>query len=226
MPESRAQSDSSQSECARGVTDAIDPALRQAVTSLSQPGLLVDCRLIGPDDDRALLQAESASIASRVIAVRRASGAARIVGRQLMAQLGIPEAAVPKSEDGAPLWPAGIIGSFAHDETIAVAAVGLASVAVSVGVDVEPAILLPSDLRELVATPREKARIGDDPYGGRLLFAVKEAVYKAVHPLDRTFLEYHDIDVDLRRGTAVVSNGRVVAFRFAVSSHLVVLALA
>ena len=208
------------------VDDAVDPSLRQAVTSLSQPGLLVDCRLIGPADDRALLDAEAASISSQLGTVRRASGAARIVGRALMTQLGVAPCAIPKSEDGAPVWPAGVVGSFAHDDAIAIAAVGRASIAASVGVDIEPAAMLPSDVRDLVVTPAEQARIGDDPYGGRLLFAVKEAVYKAVHPLDRTFLEYPEIEVDLQRGQAVVRNARVVAFRFSVSSHLVVLAIA
>jgi 4'-phosphopantetheinyl transferase EntD len=208
------------------VAGAIDPLLRHAVTSLSQPGLLVDCRLIAPGDESALLPAEINSIASRLEAARRASGAARIVGRALMAQLGVAEAAIPKDASGAPLWPAGVIGSFAHDDTIAVASVGLAGVAASVGVDVEPAILLPPDVRDLVVTPREQARIGDDPCGGRLLFTIKEAVYKAVHPLDRTFLEYHDIEVDLAGRRAIVRNSRVVAFRAAVATHLVVLAVA
>lgn len=208
------------------MTDAIDPSLRHAITSLSQPGLLVDCRSIAPDDDRALLDAETASIASRVAAVRRASGAARIVGRELLTQLGLAPCAVPKGEGGAPLWPAGVTGSFAHDETIAVAAVGLRSVVAAVGIDIEPAAMLPPDMLELVATPQEKIRIGDDPYRGRLLFAVKEAVYKAVYPLDRVFLEYHDIEVDLAGRKAAVRNGRVVAIRFCIASHLVVLALA
>jgi 4'-phosphopantetheinyl transferase EntD len=66
----------------------------------------------------------------------------------------------------------------------------------------------------------------DDPLRGKLLFAAKEAVYKAVHPLDRVFLEFHDIEVDLAGRKAVTRTGRVVALRYCISSRVVVLALA
>ena len=95
----------------------------------------------------------------------------------------------------------------------------------AMGIDVEPAELLPPDLLEMVATPQERRRLGDDPYRGRLLFAAKEAVYKAVYPLDRIFLDYHDVEVDLAERKAVVSNGRVVELRVCIAAHLVVLAL-
>jgi 4'-phosphopantetheinyl transferase EntD len=57
-----------------------------------------------------------------------------------------------------------------------------------------------------------------------LLFAAKEAVYKAVYPLDQTFLDHHDVEVSLARGQAVVRNGRIVKLQFCVSDHLVAVA--
>ena len=164
-------------------------------------------------------------MASRSTAVRRRSAAARIVGRQLLARLGYPECAVPKGAAGAPIWPAGITGSFAHDDQIAVAVVGKCNDITALGIDIEPAELLPPELLELVATPQEQRNICDDPYRGRLLFVAKEAVYKAVYPLDREFLDYHDIQIDLAGRKGGVPNGRVIDLRFAVSAHLVVLAL-
>jgi len=77
---------------------------------------------------------------------------------------------------------------------------------------------------DLIATPQERLEIGNDPFRGRLLFAAKEAVYKAVYPLDQTFLEHHDVQVNFVDRKAVVRNGRVVEIRFSVSAHLVVLA--
>jgi 4'-phosphopantetheinyl transferase EntD len=204
----------------------VDPSLRQAIKSLSLPGLLIDHRLISLGDEFALLEEETESIASRVVKVRRASGAARIVGRQLLARLGFAPCALPKGPSGAPIWPAGIAGSFAHDDSVAVAAVGMSRDVGAVGIDIEPAALLPPDMLELVATPREQLRIDDDPCRGRLLFAAKEAVYKAVHPLDQMFLDYHAIQVDLAGRKAVLRNGRVFELRFCISAHLVVLALA
>lgn len=59
--------------------------------------------------------------------------------------------------------------------------------------------------------------------GARLLFA-KEAVYKAVYPVDPVFLDYHDIEVGLADRKAIVLNGRVLELRFRDATYLVVLA--
>ena len=66
--------------------------------------------------------------------------------------------------------------------------------------------------------------IDSDPYHGRSFFVAKEAVYKAVFPLDRSFLEHHDVEVDLANRKATLRNGRVVDVRFCISTHLVALA--
>lgn len=207
------------------MTETVDPSLAQAIDSLSLPNILIGHRLISPGDELALLEEEARSIVSPLVEVRRASGAARIVGRQLLARLGYADCALPKSPSGAPIWPAGFCGSFAHDDRVAVAAVAMRRDVAAMGIDVEPAELLPPELLEMVATAQERRRLGDDPYRGRLLFAAKEAVYKAVYPLDRIFLDYHDVDVDLAECKAVVRNGRVVELRVCMSKHLVVLAL-
>jgi 4'-phosphopantetheinyl transferase EntD len=94
----------------------------------------------------------------------------------------------------------------------------------ALGIDVEPAEALSPELLDLVATPQERAAIDYDPYRGRLLFAAKEAVYKAVYPLDRTFLDHHDVQIDLVRQCATVRNGRVVELRFCTAPHLFALA--
>ena len=157
--------------------------------------------------------------------MRRASGAARIVARGLLAQLGYPDAQVPKGAGGAPIWPAGVVGSLAHDDEVAVAAVGLQRDFASIGIDVEPAGALPADMLALVATPRERRMIDDDPVKAKLLFAAKEAVYKAVYPLDRVFLEFGDIEIDLATGTATTCTGRTLTLRSCASSQIVAVAL-
>ena len=171
-------------------------------------GLLIGHRVILPGDEDALRDAEAASISSAIANVRRASGAARIVARGLLTQLGYPDAQVPKGTGGAPVWPAGVVGSLAHDDEIAVAAVGLRRDFASIGIDVEPPGALPADMLALVVTPRERRMIDDDPVKAKLLFAAKEAVYKAIYPLDGVFLEFGDIEVDLAAGTATTRTGR------------------
>jgi len=204
---------------------AVDPTLARGIEALAVPGLLIGHRVISAGDENALLDEEAASIASPVIAVRRASGAARIVARALLAQLGYARVAVPKGQAGEPIWPAGISGSIAHDDRTAVAAVGRLRDIRAVGIDVEPAVPLPPEMLKLIATPRELRSIADDPLQGKLLFVAKEAVYKAVYPLDRVFLEFRDIEVDLVSRAAATRTGRAVALRTCVSSHVVVVAL-
>ena len=196
-----------------------DPLFQSAIDTLAFPGVAVGHRLISPGDEHALLKEEVPALAASVVKVRRASGAARIVARQLLTQLGYANCALPKGPAGAPVWPAGIVGSLAHDSRVAVAAVGMRADVGALGIDVEPAECLPSELLDLVATPQERLNLGDDVYRGRLLFVAKEAVYKAVHPLDQTFLEHHDVEVNLSERKAVVRGGRVVELRFSISAH-------
>ena len=205
-------------------TSPIDPSLQRAIDAIALPGLLIGHRLISPGDEDALLEDETASIRPSLIGARRASGAARIVARQLLARLGHDRCPLPRGASGEPIWPAGITGSLAHDERIAVAAVGMQTNVGAVGIDIEPAVALPPDMLALIATPRELSRIADDPLQGRLLFAAKEAVYKALYPIDRVFLEFHDIEVDLTGRTARTRTGRAVALQFCISSHVLMLA--
>ena len=206
------------------MTATIDTPLLAAMAILPVPGVLLGHRVIQPGDERGLMAQEAPVFAAAVEKVRRASGAARIVARELLAQLGHPDWPVMKGAAGAPIWPSGVAGSLAHDDRVAIAAVANRDQVAAVGIDIEPAELLPADLLELVTTPPERARIADDPYRGRLLFVAKEAVYKAVYPLDHTFLEHHDVEVSLADRRARLRGGRTVELRFCLSSHLVVLA--
>jgi 4'-phosphopantetheinyl transferase EntD len=200
------------------------PALQQAIDAMAIPGILVGHKPIVDGDELALLPDEMAAFAGSVIKVRRASGAARIVARQLLSRFGQALRPIPKSTGGMPVWPDGFVGSLAHDARIAVAAMARQNDFSSVGIDVEPAEPLAPDLLDIVATPRERQTIRDDPLHGRLLFSVKEAIYKAVYPLDRTFLDHHDVEVSLSAGTAEVLGGRGISFRYWVATHIVVLA--
>jgi len=206
------------------MTAATDLALERAIGALAVPGILIGYRLIAPDDALALRPDERDAFANSVDKVRRASGAARIVARSLMAQFGHPAQSVPKSASGAPVWPAGYVGSLAHDNRVAVAALARRSDFIGLGIDIEPAEPLDADLLDLVTTPSERREIAGDLSQGRLLFTIKEAVYKATHPLDGAFLEHHDVEVDLAAGTAMARTGRTVQFRHVASSHIVVLA--
>ena len=195
-----------------------------AIDELVLSGVLFGQRVIRPGDEAAILPEEAPAFERSVVAVRRASGAARLVARDLLRRLGYLEWPIKRSSAGAPIWPEGIRGSLAHDSNYAVAAICREQDLRALGVDVEPAELLPRELVDLVATPREREHLDADGFGGRMLFVAKEAVYKALYPLDRSFLDYHDVEIDFENRKATVCNGRVVHLRFCVSTHLVALA--
>lgn len=202
-----------------------DREFQAALVELSLPGIIIGHRRISAGDESALMPGEAPAFATSVVAVRRASGAARIVARECLAQLGHLNCEVPKARSGAPIWPTDIVGSLAHDAAVALAAVGRRSDVRALGIDIEPAEPLPPDLVEIVLTPRErKQQLHLDPSRGRLHFVAKEAVYKAVYPIDPTFLDHHDIEIDLAGRKATTRTGHLVEIRTCAASHLAVLA--
>jgi 4'-phosphopantetheinyl transferase EntD len=203
----------------------IDVVLQAAIERLALPGIMIGHRLISPGDECALMPEEVIGFVSSVTEVRRASGAARIVARELVSPGGHARCAVPKAPSGAPIWPSGIVGSLAHDSRVAVAAVARRRDFANIGIDIEPAEALPAELLDVVATPLEHTTLNAYLYGGRLLFAIKEAVYKAVAALDDIYLDHRDVEVDFVKCKAVVRNGRIVDLRFCIATHLLALAI-
>jgi 4'-phosphopantetheinyl transferase EntD len=196
-----------------------DSRLQDAIEQLALPRVLIGCRSILPGDEYAIFPEEAFDSPS--LEVRRARGTARIVARKLLSR---PKTVLPKGRSGAPIWPRGIVGSLAHDSDVAVAAVAPQREFAGIGIDIEPAEALPSELVKTIATRREQLSLAASVYGGRLLFAVKEAVFKAVADLDQVFLDHHDVEVDFTKHEAMVRNGRRVELRFCISTHLVALA--
>lgn len=201
--------------------------IQRAVAGLeaaAPPGVLLAARRICPGDELALLACESRSVARGPAARQRASGAARLAARALLSGLGHADAPLPNNASGAPVWPEGIVGSLAHDDTTAIAGVANLQGFISLGVDVEPAAPLPNDLTELVLTPRERTFAKPRPTLGRMVFCIKEAVYKCCYHADAVHLEFADISVDFDTLVAHTCHGRRVPFR--VSGGVMLLALA
>ena len=180
--------------------------------------------MIGDADEAHLLPEEARSIPARQPAMRRASGAARWIAHRLLADIGITDVAIMRAPSGAPVWPDGIIGSLAHDDDMAVAAVAPFGDIVSLGIDVEPAQPLPDDIFAIVATGADRTGAADPRLAGRILFCAKEAVYKAAFPLDRDVLGYEDIAVELDAGRATTKTGRKVSLAYCIAPRVVVLA--
>ncbi|MFC3324440.1 4'-phosphopantetheinyl transferase family protein [Mesorhizobium cantuariense] len=198
--------------------------MAEAIAAIAPANVRIGCRMIREGDDVHLLPEEAHSIPARQPAMRRASGAARWIAHGLLAELGINDVAILRAPTGAPVWPDGITGSLTHDDYMAVAAVAPVGHIRSLGIDVEPAQPLPDDIFALVATPADRIDAADRHLAGRILFAAKEAVYKAVYPLDREVLGYEDITVDLNAGRATTKAGRKVSLAYCVAPRVFVLA--
>jgi 4'-phosphopantetheinyl transferase EntD len=188
-----------------GDADRDDLDLASLRAKLAPYGVLVDARRIRVGDEFALFDDGPRSRVER----RRASGAARIVARRLLVELGA-DGFAPLSPllSGAPLWPEGIIGSLAHDESFAIAAIARRGRLIGLGVDVEPAEPLPEDVVDLVLGDAERRLTAGDGLARRLVFVAKEAAYKAIHPLDGSWLDFLDIEVRLAEETASLRDGR------------------
>jgi len=207
-----------------GASPEIEKAVERALAALAPPGLIAGCRVIRAGDERHFLPAESASILTRESRARAASGAGRQIAHELLQRLQCADMAVARGLLGNPIWPEGIVGSIAHDEEMAVAVAARSGAVGSVGVDVEPALPLPDGLRELVVTPRDRLGGLEPGMAGRILFAVKEAVYKASFPLDGRVLGFEDIAVDLEAAEAVTSHGIRSSVRLSVAAKILALA--
>lgn len=182
---------------------------------LGVAGILVGARPVVGADERALSPEEAFSLADAMPPVRDRSAAARVVARALMADLGLPPVALPRVRRGPPAWPPGVVGSLAHADALAVCAVARRDDAIALGVDVEPAEPLAPDMIARIATERERARLDVSGSDARRLIVAKEAAYKAAFHLDRAFLDWHGIEVDLAAGIAVLATGRRVPFAIA-----------
>jgi 4'-phosphopantetheinyl transferase EntD len=199
-------------------------SVSELIRSIAEPPILIGHRFIVQGDEGALRLEEAVCFQGAISKVRRQAGAARIVARQLLSRLNYEDVAIAKTSSGAPLWPAGIVGSLAHEERVALAAVARKDDFLTLGVDIESAEELPKDLAGIIATSSERSRYGESFLRCRQLFAAKEAVYKAIFPLDQCFLDFHDIEVELEEQVARVSCGRTVSVKVSEGSHVIALA--
>jgi enterobactin synthetase component D / holo-[acyl-carrier protein] synthase len=163
--------------------------------------------------DAALFPEEAEVIRRAVEKRRREFRTGRACARAALSELGIEPQAIPSGPRGAPQWPAGTVGSITHCEGYRAAALARGEDLVTIGVDAEVDaalpdgvlgdIALPEERRSLEALAREEAGVHWD----RLLFSIKESVYKAWFPLAERWLGFEDasVTIDRERGSFVAS---------------------
>jgi 4'-phosphopantetheinyl transferase EntD len=150
--------------------------------------------------ESAMFAVEAAAVAGAVAERRREFGTVRHCARTALARLGLPAVPILPDEDRAPRWPAGVVGSMTHCAGYRAAVVARAGDVGSVGIDAEPHAALPGEVLDLVLLDDERARVdaGHDLHVDRIVFCVKEAVYKAWFPLTRHWLDFADVATTVR----------------------------
>ncbi|MEO7730880.1 MAG: 4'-phosphopantetheinyl transferase superfamily protein [Kofleriaceae bacterium] len=104
--------------------------------------------------------------------------------------------AILSDDRGAPVLPAGWVGSVSHKGARAAALVAPAGRG-HVGVDLERAAPPRQDIARRILTPREDAALPDRGRAVTLRFAIKEAIYKAIDPYERRYVGFTEVELDL-----------------------------
>ncbi len=141
--------------------------------------------------------------------------AGRLCARAALAELcgGAMDISLPIGDSGAPVWPRGFIGSISHAAGLVSAVVAPAARARGIGFDIE-AITPESTARTILddLATVEETTLAQDGHseiapGVTALFSLKEAVFKCLYPIVRTYFDFRDVTVeslDLKSGRARV----------------------
>ena len=127
----------------------------------------------------------------------------RHCARRSLQKLGLQRPVMVPGDHGEPVWPGGVVGSITHCQGYYAAAAAMSSNVATVGIDAERNHPLADHILELIASEDEKLHLRSirdsrpDVAFDRLLFCIKECVYKAWFPLEKTQLSFHDIVVSI-----------------------------
>lgn len=191
----------------------------QVIASAMVPDDVVAiCR--NANGDVSELFAEERQAIHHTVAKRQAEFAAgRWAARAALQQLGQAPVAIAVGPGRSPIWPPGFAGSISHCQSAAIAvAAPLTTPVRHLGIDVEEVDAIETELWDSICTPGEMRWLKDRTDAGRwakVIFSIKEAVYKAQYPLTGRLLGFHDVEVvvqDLTRSfSARLTVGKVKA---------------
>jgi 4'-phosphopantetheinyl transferase EntD len=118
----------------------------------------------------------------------------RYCAHEAMRRLGIPVSAISKGEDRAPVWPSRIVGSISHSDQVAVAALAHSHELDTLGLDIEGQEALKPEIISMICRADEQAALNDG-HLAKLLFSIKEAVYKCIYPRVGCYVDFKEIEI-------------------------------
>jgi 4'-phosphopantetheinyl transferase EntD len=173
------------------------------------PAGVVTSEAFDDSHDIVLFPAEAEIVSRSVDKRRREFATARWCAREALAGLGLPPSPILPGEHGAPRWPDGVAGAITHCAGYRGVALARTSDVAMLGLDAEPNGPLPDGVLDAIALPPERVWVREllvaEPKvrWDRLLFSMKESVYKAWFPATGVRLDFEDalITVDSAAST-------------------------
>ena len=152
------------------------------------------------DCDPSTLFSTELEVIKPAVPSRQAEFAAgRLAARAALAQLGQAPVAIVAGSGREPLWPEGFVGSISHCRTVAIAAAAKSNSQLGfIGIDIEETEPLDSDLWDSICSSNERELFQLGTGAGRqakIIFSIKEAVYKAQYPATGRLLDFRDVDI-------------------------------
>jgi 4'-phosphopantetheinyl transferase EntD len=157
------------------------------------PATAASCLSVGVPADAVLLP-EELDHTARMVAKRLADFRhGRHCARRALATLGLDATPITVGKNREPVWPNGVTGSISHTETIAAAVAAHTADLIALGIDIESSMPLEQDITNMIRRPDESD--WKDPLDAKILFSVKEAIYKCIYPQLNLFIDFQDMKV-------------------------------
>lgn len=157
--------------------------------------------------DTPVCDAEEALVSRAVEKRKREFRAGRNCAHALFSEAGIHCDALLKGKQREPAWPEGWVGSISHTNGLCAVAIAPKTLFLSIGLDVEQATPLGTDIQDLICSAGEQDQItrllltagqifASIPLS-KVIFSAKESIHKTYFPLNYHTLDFLDARVDL-----------------------------
>lgn len=123
--------------------------------------------------------------------------AGRYCAIQAAQNIGLTIESLPTGLTREPVWPQGVTGSISHSKQLAISCIANTSDYLSLGIDAEE-MMKPEVAAEIALTIATQSELHyldtlNSDLSLTLLFSAKEALYKALFPLVRTFIDFKEV---------------------------------
>src|SRR5271165_137759 len=175
--------------------------LSERFQALFPPGVIA-VEMSSAGEIATLLPEEAACLGRSVPKRAQEFAAGRACARRALAEFGVVDFPLTVGQQREPLWPELYVGSITHTSGLCAAVVAERKRFLGIGVDIEIAGGVTPELWPSICVAEERSWLASLPDTRRataatLLFAAKEAFYKAQFPLVRERLHFHEIRIEV-----------------------------